>query len=265
VSSPLRALHRQALLGLAHALDVVPAGRALSRAHVAPFVPPEHADAVHDALGALSADGMALRHIAHMLRLLAEERASAQRLGDRLEFVWTPRELDGVDARDTAVVARELFANAERSVLVVTYVLDARKKAEAIFGGLAARMDANPDLHVRFVLNVERPYQDATPAPELVRKAARRLRDEVWPGTRLPEFYYDPRALDEDMTQRASMHAKCIVVDGRRTLVTSANLTEAAQERNIEAGVLVEDAGFAERVERQFLGIVEGGVLRRLM
>jgi phosphatidylserine/phosphatidylglycerophosphate/cardiolipin synthase-like enzyme len=264
VSSPLRALHRPALEGLALTLETAPEGAALPRAKVAQHVPPSHLDAVCDALAALQRDGMAPRHMAHMLRLLAEERLATQRLGDRLELVWTPRALDQVEARDTAVVAQELFRAARHSVLVVTYVLDAKKKAEHLFGELAARMDTEPELRVRFVVNVERPYGDATPAAEIVRKAARRLRQEVWPGERLPEVYYDPRALDEDMQQRASMHAKCIVVDAARTLLTSANLTEAAQARNIEAGVLVEDTRFAERVERQFGRLVESGGLRRL-
>jgi hypothetical protein len=265
VNNALRALSRTALNGLAELLEASAGATSLTRAKVAAFVPESHLDAVWAMFTVLLADGMAPRHVARMLRLLSEERGSAQRMRDRVELVWSPRDLDAVDARDTAVVARELFRAAERSVLVVTYVLDARKKAEALFGELAARLDGEPGLHARFVVNVERPYLDATPEAELVRKAARRLRDEVWPGERLPDVYFDPRALHDDMTQRASMHAKCIVVDGRRTLLTSANLTEAAQERNIEAGVLIDDRAFAERVDRQFAALVEGGGLRRLI
>ena len=43
----------------------------------------------------------------------------------------------------------------------------------------------------------------------------------------------------------SSLHAKCIIVD-ERTLVTSANSTERAQSRNIEAGVLIEDRRYAQ-------------------
>ena len=52
--------------------------------------------------------------------------------------------------------------------------------------------------------------------------------------------------------------------DGRWALLTSANFTEAAQERNIEAGVLLDDRRFAEQVRRQFEGMVEVGALRKL-
>jgi phosphatidylserine/phosphatidylglycerophosphate/cardiolipin synthase-like enzyme len=60
------------------------------------------------------------------------------------------------------------------------------------------------------------------------------------------------------------LHAKTVVVDGRWTLLTSANFTEAAHERNIEAGVVIDDTKLAERVERQFDRFVEAGTLRML-
>lgn len=35
------------------------------------------------------------------------------------------------------------------------------------------------------------------------------------------------------------VHAKCVVADGARLFVTSANISEAAMEHNMEAGVLI--------------------------
>jgi phosphatidylserine/phosphatidylglycerophosphate/cardiolipin synthase-like enzyme len=58
------------------------------------------------------------------------------------------------------------------------------------------------------------------------------------------------------------LHAKCIVVDDRKAFVTSANLTTAAQERNIEAGLLVEDAGLAQSLRMQFETLVGAGILK---
>jgi phosphatidylserine/phosphatidylglycerophosphate/cardiolipin synthase-like enzyme len=63
---------------------------------------------------------------------------------------------------------------------------------------------------------------------------------------------YDQRALSSSPGPRACLHAKCLIVDDERALVTSANFTEAAMDRNIEAGVMVEDAGFASRLRAQF-------------
>ena len=63
---------------------------------------------------------------------------------------------------------------------------------------------------------------------------------------------------------RACLHAKVVVVDEERVLLTSANFSEAAHERNIEAGALVEDAVLAKATVRQFEALVGAGVLVRL-
>jgi phosphatidylserine/phosphatidylglycerophosphate/cardiolipin synthase-like enzyme len=92
-----------------------------------------------------------------------------------------------------------------------------------------------------------------------VREFARQIRDEYWPGTRLPDFYYDPRSLDPDPKRRAVLHAKAVIIDGRYTLLTSANFTEAAQQRNIEAGVLLDDPRLATRLTQQFNQLLDAG------
>lgn len=62
-----------------------------------------------------------------------------------------------------------------------------------------------------------------------------------------PNVYYDPRTAVREPPW-ASLYAKCIVIDDERTLITSANLTDRGQTRNIEAGLLNEDRGFAEEL-----------------
>ena len=76
-----------------------------------------------------------------------------------------------------------------------------------------------------------------------------------------PKLYYDPRSLSESRTGRSSLHAKCIIVDRRVTLITSANFTEAAQQRNIEAGVVVWHHLFVERLAGYFEGLIASGAL----
>jgi phosphatidylserine/phosphatidylglycerophosphate/cardiolipin synthase-like enzyme len=51
----------------------------------------------------------------------------------------------------------------------------------------------------------------------------------------------------------ASLHAKCVVVDGRWVFVTSANFTDRGQTRNVEVGVLLEDTRLAAVLEAQFV------------
>jgi phosphatidylserine/phosphatidylglycerophosphate/cardiolipin synthase-like enzyme len=61
----------------------------------------------------------------------------------------------------------------------------------------------------------------------------------------------------------ALLHAKVLVVDGRRALVGSAKLTHRALTANLEAGALVEDRTVAEQLERHVLRLVERGIVVR--
>ena len=63
--------------------------------------------------------------------------------------------------------------------------------------------------------------------------------------------------------KRACLHAKCVVVDRRLALVTSANFTEAAQTRNIEVGALIRCDRFAAKVTEHFEALVSEGALTR--
>ena len=113
-------------------------------------------------------------------------------------------------------------------------------------------------------LNVQRPHGDSTRTSELLQRFAHRFRDQQWPGKRLPEVFYDPRSLEPEGAKRASLHAKCLVVDSRIAFVSSANFTEAAQERNIEVGVLIQSASLAQHLARHFLVLAEAGALQPL-
>jgi phosphatidylserine/phosphatidylglycerophosphate/cardiolipin synthase-like enzyme len=86
--------------------------------------------------------------------------------------------------------------------------------------------------------------------------------ERPWP--KRPCVYYDPRALSTDLAICASLHAKCIVIDDEIAFVTSANFTEWAQERNLEAGVLIRDGGFARSLRNQFESLIAASRLRLL-
>ena len=204
-------------------------------------------------------DGLGMQPLllCYWLRVLVEEKGRAD--SGHVELVWSGPESNSAESRDTAVVLRELFLSAETSVLISGFaVFDGR----TIFKALAERMDAKPDLQARFFLNVARPGHDSTTDAELVVRFASDFRKRHWPGRRFPEVYYDPRSLALEPRERSSLHAKCAVIDGRRAFVTSANFTPAAQDRNIEAGVIIDSPSFAIRLQSQFESLVTRGLLK---
>lgn len=117
-------------------------------------------------------------------------------------------------------------------------------------------MAAVPMLRARLFINLRRmPWQADAEDEQVLADFVRWFRADLWPWPQLPELYFDPRSLNSG-EDSACLHAKCIVVDDERSFITSANLTEAAQSRNIEAGVLLQDSTFAKNLRLQFEALI---------
>ena len=188
-----------------------------------------------------------------MIKAVLQERARPP--ATRVSLVWTGPGTRASAARDTSVVVRELFEGAVWHVLVAGYSFE---KGEAI---LTPLYEAMRDRGVRVEMFVHLREASEVPVdPEWYLKAQTAAwRTAYWPfGEPTPTLYVDPRAAVP--RSYASLHAKCIVVDGRRALVGSANFTDRGHARNIEAGVLVDDMRFAEELVRQFHDAVGVGL-----
>ncbi|MEH1835049.1 MAG: phospholipase D-like domain-containing protein [Nostoc sp.] len=155
-----------------------------------------------------------------------------------------------------------LYYATPKSVLISSFTIDKGEKARKLFQVLAERMDTNPELYVQMFLNIQRPHHSKVAESVLLREFAHTFRRDIWTGNRLPEVFYDSRSLAVDVKQKSSLHAKCIVVDEEFVLITSANFTEAAHERNIEAGVLLTDSATAQALRLQFDSLVSHKILR---
>ena len=178
----------------------------------------------------------------------------------RPDLVWSGPEVPGLHARDTRRVYEELLGSAERSVWASSYAYFDGPRA---FEVLARRMDARPDLRVTLLLNIQRRKGDTTAADELVRRFADRFWGTDWPGSSRPRVYYDPRSVEPE-GPAGVLHAKAVVADDEAVFVTSANLTEAALDRNIEIGLLVRDRALAASVSSHFRGLIDRGLLHPL-
>ena len=176
------------------------------------------------------------------------------------DLVWSGPDVPGLYARDTRQVYEELLGSAERSIWASTYAVFDGPKAFEI---LARHMDATPTLSVTLLLNIERKWGDTTASESLVRKFADHFWKTDWPGSSRPNVFYDPRALDPERPGGV-LHAKAVVADDETVFITSANLTEAALDRNIELGILVHDRAFALTVSAYFRGLIDRDLLKPL-
>ena len=210
-------------------------------------------------LAGLADSGFDGKQIAVLLDALQSARQSSKRPDEIIDLVTTGPEAPGITNRDTGVVVRGLFAKADKSVLVAGYAI---YQGAQVFQALAERMEAIEALDVKFFLNIHRPDNDTSEVSILIRKYMNRLRDHQWPqGCRLPDVYYDPRSLALD--KRSSLHAKCVVVDQEVVFVSSANFTNAGQERNIEVGLLVRSPVVARQLTQHFVMLMDAGLMQK--
>lgn len=56
-------------------------------------------------------------------------------------------------------------------------------------------------------------------------------------------------------------HSKVVVIDSSAAFITSANLSEAAHEKNLEAGVIIRDPDFASSVRQRYASLLSEGHL----
>ena len=104
---------------------------------------------------------------------------------------------------------------------------------------------------------------DTSSADALIARFVQQFKTSQWPnGIPLPNVYCCGQLITQN-GKPGSLHAKCIVVDGKHVFVSSANFTEAAQERNIEVGLLVQSRALAERVCRFFDALLDSGYFVR--
>jgi phosphatidylserine/phosphatidylglycerophosphate/cardiolipin synthase-like enzyme len=203
------------------------------------------------------AEGYSPQHLATVVAGIAAATARVPKPTSLFDLVLSGPDLPGVPTADTAAVMRTLVSQADREVILVGYAVhDGRK----IFEPLARRMAEVPGLAVTICLDIQRAWNDPTPSADLVARFARDFRQKHWPWPALPALFYDPRSL-ETGDARASLHAKCVIVDRSRALITSANFTDAAQRKNVEVGVDLRYPPAAARLADYFLGLCSAGQL----
>ncbi|MBP6842860.1 MAG: DISARM system phospholipase D-like protein DrmC [Kofleriaceae bacterium] len=167
-----------------------------------------------------------------------------------LDLVWTGREAGATLSRDASQVLPQLFGRATARVLVAGFAF---YEASTLFAPLHERA-RDAGVTVEFFIHVDGTGRDG-------RMSAESFFARSWPWRDVrPRVYYDARA--DGSAGATTMHAKCVIVDDREVLITSANFTERAQHKNVELGVLIGDRAFAARVAAQWRALVGHGLFR---
>ena len=183
----------------------------------------------------------------------ARRESATSEFSKVFELVLSGPMVEGVEMRDTAVVFASLIREAREEVLVTSFVAG---YARELLAPLADFLDGDATRKATIVLDFQR-GNDTTRTADLAAHLAQKFWDKQWPrGARRPTLCYDPRGLADNSADRATMHAKVLVIDRRKAFVTSANLTARAQSNNIELGVLIDHAPTAARIVGYFDALI---------
>jgi phosphatidylserine/phosphatidylglycerophosphate/cardiolipin synthase-like enzyme len=200
-------------------------------------VPAAHRDHV-DPLNEAWAESPSTGGVAIALSL--ETALAAKRLGARatVDVVVTGPDSPAAPVRLTSEVVRQLIGSATSRVMLVSYAAYRMPSVIAALDDAAAR-----GVRVDLILESPEHLEGGGGAA-----AYARYRTYQWP----PEERDPPTA---------KLHAKAVIADGRDVLLTSANMTNAAYDKNIELGVLCRGGLIAGRVQRHFDALIARGVL----
>jgi len=220
----------------------------------------DQSEEIAEFLSELVAQGWRTEQMAVLFDVVHETRATTPRPEKLLDLVISGPEVNGVPTRDTLAVMQSLIADAQREVILIGYAVHNGRK---LFAPLARRMEGDPSLDVWICLNLFRDVNNSDSAAATVERFMQRFYEENWPWEVRPRIYYDTRGIKDESTQ-ASLHAKCLICDRERALISSANFTEAAQKRNIEAGILVSHPATVGRLAGYFDGLKQAGVLKKM-
>ncbi len=187
--------------------------------------------------GSTSAWAVAAGHCpAHSIALALESALAAQRRADGSRRRGRGHRPDSPAApvRLTSEVVRQLIDQRHSRVTLVSYA--------------AYQM---PVGHRR-ARRCRRTRSEGRPHPRVAREPRRRGRG----GTPTRSTAPTTGPLDHREPPDAKLHAKAVIVDGRDVLLTSANMTNAAYDKNIELGVLCRGGGVAGQVQRHFDALI---------
>ena len=85
---------------------------------------------------------------------------------------------------------------------------------------------------------------------------------ELIPSANL--YIWQAESSSTGIRAEGAVHAKCAVADGKTAFISSANLSEAAMERNMELGVLVKNGHLPDELHKHLDALVATGIVKRI-
>lgn len=177
-----------------------------------------------------------------------QPRASAARSEQVVSLVWTGPSTSVAGLCRTHAVLSTLVASARESLVLVSFTTHGVADLTAGLADAAARgiavtviLETPDDPGGPLSLGAGHPFEPLRPHARFYR----------WPVEAREAFF----------ARTAWLHAKCVIADRSSVLITSANLTSAGINDNIELGVPIEGGPLPAQLSRHIEILAEGGPL----
>ncbi|TVK93753.1 hypothetical protein AYI83_17320 [Shewanella algae] len=167
----------------------------------------------------------------------------------QVSLVWTGPETPLVPTRQTKAVLLEIINKAQRTLWITSFVA---YEVPAIRDAIVKAAERGVD--VRILLEPST-AKGGTVSFDSIAKAQSTLK-------KCKVFRWRPESNNTNSQGKlGAMHAKCVVSDAQRAFITSANISNAAIERNMELGVLVKGSGVAKQVHDLLTALEATGIV----
>lgn len=169
---------------------------------------------------------------------------------ENIEMVWTGPLTGLVPSRHTEQVLLEVISAAENELFIVSFVA---YDIASIRKALADAKDRGVKIHVLLEESKDHGGKVNFDSVKTVKKAI--------PSA---NFYAWKNKLEDGETILGSVHAKCAVADGKIAFISSANLTRAAMENNMELGVMVRGGNLPKKLHKHLNALVSTKVVEKV-
>lgn len=182
--------------------------------------------------------------VAAALRGASATSSLTERRG-AVELVWTGPSTGIVPVRHTEQALCEVIESAERRLFLVSFVA---YEVDSISRVLQAAAAKRVQINVLLESSSAQGGRVTVDSIKIMKNAVPSASVYTWSS----DFGKTGSSQNE-----GSVHAKCVVSDGNLALITSANLSKAAMEKNMELGVLIRGGNLPLKLEQHLDALIE--------
>ncbi len=180
----------------------------------------------------------------------ASKTASIMENREAIEMVWTGPFTGLVSCRHTEQVLLEVIDSARWRLFIVSFVTyDIESIKKALQDAAGRNVEINILLESSKLQGGKINFDSLASFREMI------------PSANLYEWNPGSKFIEQKNWLNGAVHAKCAVADGKLAFITSANLTRAAMENNMELGVLIRGGKLPEKLEHHLEALKVIGVI----